>query len=70
VPWRQCFNFQWLAGFNAGSVFLLFTYTSHCRLFINRLFFEQLLPLSSLVRYPKRVFPTLALSGEDNATIT
>ena len=66
----QLFNFQWLERPGVWSVFLLFTYTSHCRLFINRLFFEQLLPLSSLVRYPKRVFPTLALSGEDNATIT
>jgi hypothetical protein len=36
------FNFQWLARPGARSLFLLFTYGSRCRLFINQLFFEQI----------------------------
>jgi hypothetical protein len=37
----QLFNFQWLARPVARWLFLLFTYGSHCRLFINQPFFEQ-----------------------------
>jgi hypothetical protein len=37
----QLFDFQWLARSDAGSLFLLFTYSSRGRLFIDRLFFEQ-----------------------------
>ena len=39
----QLFNFQWLARPAAGSLFLLFTYSSRCRLFINRSFFETVI---------------------------
>ena len=53
----QVFNFQWLARPAARSLFQLFTYSSRRRLFINQTFYEQLSPLSSLVGYPKRVFP-------------
>src|SRR6185312_6641954 len=38
----QLFNFQWLARSAARSLFLLFTYGSRRRLFINQSFFEQL----------------------------
>jgi len=65
----QLFNFQWLVRSDAGSLFLLFTDSLPHPTVINQSFFEQLSPLSSLVRCPKRVFPSLALSGEDNATI-
>jgi hypothetical protein len=37
----RLFNFQWLARSSAGSLFLLFMYSSRCRLFINQTFFEQ-----------------------------
>ena len=37
----QLFDFQWLARSDAGSLFLLFTYSSRGRLFINHSFFEQ-----------------------------
>ena len=37
----QLFNFQWLARSAARSLFLLFTYGSRRRLFINQTFFEQ-----------------------------
>ena len=37
----QLFNFQWLARPRAASIFLLFTYGSRRRLFINQVFFEQ-----------------------------
>ena len=37
----QLFNFQWLARPDEGSLFLLFTYGSRRRLFINQTFFEQ-----------------------------
>jgi hypothetical protein len=37
----QLFNFQWLARSDAGSLFLLFTYSSRRRLFIDQTFFEQ-----------------------------
>ena len=37
----QLFNFQWLARSSAGSLFLLFTYSSRRRLFKDQLFFEQ-----------------------------
>ena len=37
----QLFNFHWLARSDAGSLLLLFTYSSRRRLFINQTFFEQ-----------------------------
>jgi hypothetical protein len=37
----ELFNFQWLARATARSLFLLFTYSSDRRLFINQSFFEQ-----------------------------
>ena len=37
----QLFNFQWLARPATRSLFLLFTYGSHRRLFINQMFFEH-----------------------------
>jgi hypothetical protein len=43
----QLFDFRWLAQPAARSLFLLFTYSSRRRLFINRSFFEQLAKGSS-----------------------
>jgi hypothetical protein len=40
-PRSQLSNFQWLALPIGGSLFLLFTYSWHRRLFINQSFLEQ-----------------------------
>jgi hypothetical protein len=52
----QLFDFQWLARPDARLLSLRFTYGSRCQLFINRLFFEQLV---------RRSFSTVIQEGTD-----